>query len=179
MHAAVIHLRLSVTPSAAVLQHNLSASDYQLRLDRISTFLHPSSRLQSFNSPTSTLRFHTWTKSFNADAECRMFLSDVSVRKTSRYQDVKEHNLTDPRRKTCKVNYNSATSSNWLSGNWKPGYLFQYSDWATCLVEEKPWFNYFQRLRFSTTFRPALWSIQPLVQCVLRSIFPMDGAVGA
>jgi hypothetical protein len=39
MHAAVIHLRLSVEPSAAVaqvvLQHDLSTSDYHLRLDAV------------------------------------------------------------------------------------------------------------------------------------------------
>jgi hypothetical protein len=42
MHAAVIHLRLSVTPSAAVtkvvLQHKLSTSDYLLRLDAVQCF---------------------------------------------------------------------------------------------------------------------------------------------
>jgi hypothetical protein len=91
MHAAVIHLRLSVTPSAAVaqvvLQHNFFALNYHLPLHhlfcaRISTFLHPSSRLQYFKSPTSTLHFHAWTKSFNLDDEGRMFLSNVSIHKT-------------------------------------------------------------------------------------------------
>ena len=42
MHAAVIHLRLSITPSAAVaqvvLQHDLSASDYYPRLDAVKCF---------------------------------------------------------------------------------------------------------------------------------------------
>ena len=42
MHAVVIHLRLSVTPSAAVaqvvLRHNLSTSDCHLRLDAVQCF---------------------------------------------------------------------------------------------------------------------------------------------
>jgi len=42
MHAAVIHLRLSVTPSATVaqvvLQHNLSTSVYYLRRDAVQCF---------------------------------------------------------------------------------------------------------------------------------------------
>lgn len=67
MHAAVIHLRLSVTPSAAVAQVVLRLIYFRLSSEswrravfyaRLSTFLHPSSRLQSFKSPASTLHFH-------------------------------------------------------------------------------------------------------------------------
>lgn len=114
MHAAVIHLELRVTPSAAVtqivLQHNLStfklssASWHRaVFCVGMSMFLHPSSRIQCCKSTASTVRSHTCTKCFNPVGEGRMFLSNGSIHKTSRYQSLGDHNLTDSCRRTLKV----------------------------------------------------------------------------
>jgi len=96
MHAAVIHLRLSVTPSAAVAQvvlhHNLCTSHYYLRPDALQCFAPGYGRscikVQDYNVLSAQHRRYSSMLGQSASALMMKFPSEVSNHKTSRCQNV-------------------------------------------------------------------------------------------